>query len=52
MFDETYYGNGEEKTSTKTMTTVIKYNELKTTFLQDIKHSMLMDEIPPELIIQ
>ena len=45
-------GMVKRRASTKTMTTVIKYNELKKPFLQDIKHSMLMDEIPPELVIK
>ena len=45
-------GMVKRRASTMTMTTVIKYNELKKTFLQDIKHSMLMDEIQPELVIK
>ena len=44
-------GMVKRKASTKAKTTVINFNERKETFLQDIKHSMLMDEIPPELVI-
>ena len=44
-------GMVKRRASTKAKTTVINFNELKETFLQDIKHSMLMDEIPPELVI-
>lgn len=44
-------GMVKRRASTKAKTTVINFDELKETFLQDIKHSMLMDEIPPELII-
>ena len=40
------------RASTRTMTSVIKYNDLKKTFLQDIKHSILMDEVPPELVLK
>ena len=38
-------------TKAKTTVTIINFDELKETFLQDIKHSMLMDEIPPKLVI-
>ena len=41
----------KRRASTKAKTTVINFDELKETFLQDIKHSMLMNEIPPELVI-
>jgi len=44
-------GMVKRRASTKAKTTVINFDELKETFLQDIKHSMLMDEIPPELVI-
>ena len=49
-----HMGMVKRRASTTTMSTntVIKYNELKKTFLQDIKHSMLMDEIPPQLVIK
>ena len=45
-------GMVKRKASTKAITTVIKYNEQKKNFLQDIKYSMLMDEIPPALVIK
>ena len=41
----------KRRASTKAKITVINFDELKETFLQDIKNSMLMDEIPPELVI-
>ena len=44
-------GMVKRRASTKAKTTVINFNELKETFLQDIKHLMLMDEIPPQLVI-
>ena len=47
-----YMGIVKRRASTMTMTTAIKFNELKKAFLQDIKHSMLMNEIPPELVIK
>ena len=47
-----HMGMVKRRASTKTMTTVIKYNGLKKTFLQDIKHSILMDEVPTELVIK
>ena len=46
-----HMGMVKRRASTKAKTTVINFDELKETFLQDIKHSMLMDEIPPELVI-
>ena len=38
-------GMVKRRASTKVKTTVINFDELKEIFLQDIKHSMLMDEI-------
>ena len=46
-----HMGMVKRRASTKAKTTVINFNELKETFLQDIKHPMLMDEIPPKLVI-
>ena len=46
-----HMGMVKRRASRKAKTTVINFDELKETFLQDIKRSMLMDEIPPELII-
>ena len=37
-----HIGMVKRRASTKTKTTVINFDELKETFLQDIKHSMLM----------
>ena len=44
-------GMVKRRASTKAKTTIINFDELKETSPQDIKHSMLMDEISPELAI-
>ena len=44
-------GMVKRRTSTRAKTTVINFDAIKETFLQDIKHSMLMDKIPLELVI-
>ena len=46
-----HMGMVKRRATTKAKTTVINFDELKDTFLQDVKHSMLMDEIPPELVV-
>ena len=49
-----YMGMVKRRASTKAKTMLINFDvyiELKEIFLQDIKHSMLMDEIPQELVI-
>ena len=46
-----HMGMLKRRANTNAKTTVINFDELKETFLQDIKHSILMDEIPPQLVI-
>lgn len=44
-------GMVKRRASTKAKTTVVNFDELKETYLQDIKNSMLKDQIPLELVI-